>query len=325
MKTMESIKTRETYLDTICGILIVYMIFYHCIQHAGLTTNKGFLYIENIFSFFMPWFFFKSGMFIKGNLYSVFKKGLKRLIKPFIVFTLIGHLVHCIFYFFNGDYNWIHYTLSPLKSILLNEADGWSSPLWFLLTLYFAQLVVVGLQRTHIPKLVIPVVALILSVAFHYFAPIYPIIINNIFSAIFFLSIGHILKDLQFNKWIEITCILVYIAVIFLNPSFVDMKTNTVIYGNYLIWILCAIAGIICWNTIVKRIIPDNVVILSAIGRNSLYYYCLHWIIIKCVIESFNVNNSYLLVCILTIANIVLLFALKKVFYYPGIRRITGL
>lgn len=46
-------------------------------------------------SFFMAWFFYKSGMFYKDrNFNEVFRYGIKRLIVPAIVFSLIGFILY---------------------------------------------------------------------------------------------------------------------------------------------------------------------------------------------------------------------------------------
>ena len=52
---------RIDYLDSIAGIMIVYMICYHILQWGGIDVINAFV-MRPLF-FFMAWFFFKSGMF----------------------------------------------------------------------------------------------------------------------------------------------------------------------------------------------------------------------------------------------------------------------
>lgn len=57
-------KQRDSSIDNISGLLIIYMILYHIFQMSGFRNaihSNGMLPL----SFFMFWFFYKSGMFYK--------------------------------------------------------------------------------------------------------------------------------------------------------------------------------------------------------------------------------------------------------------------
>lgn len=54
--------TRLDYLDAIAGLLIVRMILGHLFQCCLLTETETYWWMNTVFSFFMPWFFYKSGM-----------------------------------------------------------------------------------------------------------------------------------------------------------------------------------------------------------------------------------------------------------------------
>ena len=58
---------RNNSLDMIAGIFIVYMIVLHILQWSNLTYLFGNA-VFHVFSFFMFWFFFKSGMFYREKL-----------------------------------------------------------------------------------------------------------------------------------------------------------------------------------------------------------------------------------------------------------------
>ena len=69
---MKNIAVRDTSLDNVCAIMIIYMIYGHVCLWCGVKQNE---ILTRCLYFFMPWFFFKSGMFfrtgkanfIKGN------------------------------------------------------------------------------------------------------------------------------------------------------------------------------------------------------------------------------------------------------------------
>ena len=97
--------------------------------------------------------------------------------------------------------------------------------------------------------------------------------------AVLFLGLAYLLRPYLQNKWIVIIAPILYLAFMILQPTFVDMRTNKLLYGNYYLWYFIALSGIIAINT-VFRLIPYNITILNYIGKNSMAYYCIHWIII---------------------------------------------
>ena len=84
---------RNESIDTAAGIMILYMIFTHVCQHYHLENSTVYITCEHLLYFFMPWFFFKAGMFFKiGENKEVINKGIRRLLKPFILYSLLGHI-----------------------------------------------------------------------------------------------------------------------------------------------------------------------------------------------------------------------------------------
>lgn len=74
---------RETHLDVICGVMILWMILVHVFQTTHLTESSVYLTLYRILFFFMPWFCFKAGMFEKTMPDKVcFEKNFKRLMIP---------------------------------------------------------------------------------------------------------------------------------------------------------------------------------------------------------------------------------------------------
>lgn len=82
---------RQIYLDNVCGLLIVHMIF---ICHQPLFCNYSNSAIEfslKLLSFFMAWFFFKAGMvFRERPIKDIVRSSIKRLLVPYMVFSVFG-------------------------------------------------------------------------------------------------------------------------------------------------------------------------------------------------------------------------------------------
>lgn len=58
--------SRQSYIDEVSGLLIIYMIVYHIFQWCDMREiNRSYWMLP--LSFFMFWFFYKSGMLQKDR------------------------------------------------------------------------------------------------------------------------------------------------------------------------------------------------------------------------------------------------------------------
>lgn len=83
---------RDNTMDMVAGILIVRMILGHYMSMCELK-NTILFESTNILFFYMPWFFYKSGMFCSKERKdpNVFlKNNTRKFIKPFACFSLFG-------------------------------------------------------------------------------------------------------------------------------------------------------------------------------------------------------------------------------------------
>ena len=60
------IESRQSHIDEVAGLLIIYMIVYHIFQWCDMPEMNH-SYLMQPLSFFMFWFFYKSGMLYKGK------------------------------------------------------------------------------------------------------------------------------------------------------------------------------------------------------------------------------------------------------------------
>lgn len=75
-------------------------------------------------------------MFYKNERFGEMRKKVKKLLRPYCAFMLIGYAAYCVDLFIEHDYNWIHYILSPIKQCLLGGGvHAWALHMWFLVTL----------------------------------------------------------------------------------------------------------------------------------------------------------------------------------------------
>lgn len=133
-------KKRDTSLDAIAGLLILHMITLHCVQNT-IGQLGQYEIISSILMFFMPWFFFKNGMFINDKSTFNWKKDASRLLKPFVVYSAIGLAVGAFYYCIAKDEVFWKYVLKFFYNLFKNGSIQGNLPLWFLLSLFLARMV----------------------------------------------------------------------------------------------------------------------------------------------------------------------------------------
>ena len=239
---MKMTSERDNTLDCACGILIIHMILGHIFQWSQLTATHFYRWM-NILYFFMPWFFFKAGIFYKKTpVKKVISTGFRRLIVPFIALSLIGHAFLCISFVQEGGHTWQDFLISPIKDILLLGSTTGNFPLWFLLSLFFTK-ILYSLLNTQIPPTYITGTSCLSCLAIYWFHIQYPNYLPNTVCGLFFFSTGYQLRGLQYKRTLFFLSALIYISTLILTPSFVDMRSNSLLSGYYPIWLIGAIAG----------------------------------------------------------------------------------
>ncbi len=275
---MQQIK-RDFSIDTVGGIMIIYMILLHCLQFANSTDSFTFERISSFFICFMAWFFFKSGMFHHENFTfrMNFIHALDKFKRPYIMFMTIGYIVYALHLYLKNDFNWIHYVLSPLKQCLLGGGihEG-ALHIWFLITLLFVK----SLSPLFIDKykqgwILCGIIGSFLSWIVKHEYILVPYYISNFFPGMFFYGLGYHMKLYQYKNttFIIMTSIFI-VSLIF--PAMVDFRSNSTIEGTYISWLFYASANIMIFNYIFKKI-PYKIWPFTFIGTNSMYWFLLHW------------------------------------------------
>lgn len=253
------------------------MIYIHICPWVGISPLP---HVGKFLFFFMAWFFYKSGMFFHNISFSeCYKKGIQRLMIPYIIFSIIGWFMFFIRDVIKQEIT-EQYFINSLRQILHEGAVAGNAPLWFLFTLFCVRIIFYLVhklkQYSVIPICFFGILAYILN--FWHIKDYYWI--SNICSGMFFFGCGYILKNVQYNKYLFIISVITYIGIIIYIPTFVDFRSNTFTKGNYIAWILSSLAGIITFNNIFKYI-PVRFKLLNNIGKDSMSYYVTHWIILS--------------------------------------------
>lgn len=271
-------QNRDTYIDAVAGLLIIHMIMGHAIQWAHLTDSDAvYLFFQKVLGFFMLWFCFKAGLFFKPkDNKTLIQSSIKRLLLPFLIFSVIGYVTWSCKMLLEGEDNWRQFVYTPVKQLLMGGGIGGNLPLWYLLTLFVARIVFnwIAGKKWYFLLVVfalIPCGGRLIS----YELPLY---IANISMAIAFMGLGYLLKPYLKNKWLNSCCVVAFLLLIIIKPTYVDMRYNDLLYGNYYLWYIIALSGIISIIALF-RLIPYRMPVLTYIGKNSMAFFCLHWIV----------------------------------------------
>ncbi len=139
---------RDQSMDWIAGLLILVMITGHISQESGHSLRWYALGGYSWFYFFMPWFFFKSGMFERGGTIHM-SKILKGLIIPFIFFTLAGYFIWSLQYLAEHEWSFRWITGATLMYLYAAGSFPGNGPLWFLEALIIARMLFPLFVRMH--------------------------------------------------------------------------------------------------------------------------------------------------------------------------------
>ena len=290
-------KKRHENIDLTSGLLMIQIIVMHILQFAEKYQNDIFSVIMHVSFFFMPWFYFKSGYFFKSvekiDINYILVKS-KKLLIPFVSFTIIGFIITFPFEIYEVQRP-VWRILLSLPYSILRWGDGGAGnlPIWFLLSLFFALFSFAFLDKVNLKWLILlfPVIGFLII----YNKIALPLGLNNLFLAVFFMYIGNIFRKMEYTKYyncIIIAAIVIYLITQYYCFSSLDFRSHDLLTGNYFIFVISSIAGIVVIYYFAKMV--NFIKPINYIGKNSLIYFIAHWPIIilsNQVLKMFSVNT----------------------------------
>lgn len=295
--------TRNRYIDISKGIGMILVILGHCVWFGGKVHNW-------IFAFHMPLFFILAGFFLKRENYIFyFKKKIRGLIIPYIVFSIIGVLVSLIIPEWR---KWLN-VKSVLKDIYFaNPNVSNVSSIWFLVCLFWCCVLIQGIFRVK-EKRVQFVISLVLFMAgwgYSYirfqiktFENRLPLELDVMLIAQFFVYIGYMIygrliefiNRIKTNNWIYI----IITFLISLAISIFNGRTNIrgLTFNNMIFYMIGSFVG--SFFIILLSLELDKIKVISNciefFGKNSIYVLGSQAILIRLYILFVNkfFNKSY--------------------------------
>lgn len=259
------------------------MIFGHVISWCSLNDSLFYIWLDRLLFCFMPWFFFKSGMFYKKRHIKEVVNRNSRLLKCFVIFGLIGLFTYYCRNYDNLSVNTI--IKQPVATLLLSGTFCGNTALWFLLTLFLVKCLysLLDLKLNHRAVLLIALILTIVILSFKTrFNLKYSEYMYNLMAGLLFYSAGVELKEYQFNKVVLYVAVIVFGAIYIMMPSRVDFQHTRLIEGSALLWPFASCAGIIIVNNVAKKTCCETCWmnrLLAYVGKNSMPFYVTHILI----------------------------------------------
>ena len=300
------------------------MMFYHLCGSTLYNTPYYYPAIHTL-SFFMAWFFFKSGMLYKNRRFSeVLRLGFKRLFIPAVVFATIGIVCHLIA-------NHPHTSFSnELEYAYIIGAFRGNGPIWFLFTLFAIQLLynlicnlltnlslfakaskihlvvqfVVCIQKKHLVPILIALIALV-WLFLNKLLGCRPLWAYNIPLGLMFFSLGHFFKDVQYNRVVIFLSAIIYWGLYFVHTN-IDFLFGT--FKPFVIAIPWVISGSILINVLFKSFSRLCIAPLRFYARHSMEFLCTHMLVFT-FLEGFLKNNT------LHISNQMFIFIVFSIYF----------
>ena len=288
---------RLAHIDFAAGIMIIWMIIYHALCYANVYNVNGeeitnpcllFPYL----SFFMPWFFYKSGQFFKKRtLRELWARDSRKLLLTFAIWSAIGYIMYLIFGVVQNYLTLRGATYSIVRGLFLTGKIPINEPLWFLTTLFgvrvIANWLLPGMDEKNGWIKIMGIVFVGYAIACICYLMSYrlmPFWVANGASGLAFFAIGYGIREYEKKWWLIVPCALVYIVCCIVGFPMVDMMYNELLSGNYLLWMPVAACGIIIFNVLCRlttkyiRIKP-----IEKVGQNAMTIYVTHILIVLSV------------------------------------------
>ncbi|MEG0254522.1 MAG: acyltransferase family protein [Vagococcus sp.] len=276
---------RESNIDVFKGMAIFFVV----LGHIPEVPKDVFNYI---YSFHVPLFFFCSGYLMylsKQNTinFLYIKKLLKKIMLPFYFAYIFSYLVTL---FFESDKRNFLFFIEFLKGGLLGShwMDVNNFPLWFL-PLFFVS----TLTFKYLTKFSIKIIIGIASICFFISPHAYLFLknpeenifwsINVLFPAIFFMSLGYLMKylnaidwfDHQLSPFVSLTCGGLGLIIAFVFPS-------EILYIENYWYLIGAVLAMIFFIWLNK---DNQNNIIRYLGKNSMIILVMHKIINYILLE----------------------------------------
>ena len=268
MKTLSITKQERTqFYDLAGGILILWIMAFHAMNNCKVFGEADARVVLPFLTFSMPWFFYKSGLFFKVMpLREGVAKDVRKLLIPFLKWSLIGYILYLLLLLVEGSFTWQDCIANPLETFAIYGYIPLNVPAWFVLSLFFVRVIARFLIQWRIPPVVAILMGIGIGFALHLTGNPLPFYVPNVAMGVAFFMVGYRFGRYEANKTLLVVSVVGYVAFLLLGPSIVGHHRNILLTGDYLLWPLFAYCGIITFDNLCRFF--DTALSRSAFARH---------------------------------------------------------
>lgn len=304
---------RIQWVDMTKGFVMLLTVYSHC--GLGLIPYIG----KWVYSFYMPLFFFISGLLLDVNKYSLvtfLKRRWSTLYRPYFILSFILAIL-CL------PVHYVEFT-DFYKSLVINGWGGYA--LWFIPVLSIAELLVFSIHKgvnNRIIRVLISIICFLIGYVLYKLNVQNPYNWAFIPTAMGFYSLGNIFRDYQsyLRKEVSLIILLCSLGVSFLCFLYPEKPQWFINQLISLLAIPAAIGGTLficlfmkCTENVCPKFIKS---ILTYIGRNTYLVLAFHQIILQLVRLSGLTSNGFVIRLIMWIVIVCIIESVNR--FYPQI------
>ena len=302
------VTNRDSFLDGL-KFLLIYLVILGHLPFSSMGLHQV------IYSFHMPMFVFLSGYFSKPQEPNkLFSSGL-RLFRIFLIFDIL-HII--IQYFIEGKTLTISHLIFPQFA------------LWYLLCLIYWRIAISFKPLSEIKGWHILIIALI-SIAAGFIPLNSEFSFQRAFAFFPFFAIGYYFKQNQLmdilrskNIWLTIVSVIIIVLCLYITrkiPRYMPKEAYTSINDMYL-RILQGIIALAFMLSIIQVAPKRLVSVFAPLGKDTVYYYTYHTIMVTLFCFYIKTNNLSLdffegILCAVIIIGIITILTKIRLFGLP--------
>ncbi|MBC1573185.1 acyltransferase family protein [Listeria booriae] len=266
---------RLDWIDNLRGFGMILVVWGH--------MNLPYVLETIVYSFHMPLFFFISGYLYRKkeeSFLSTLKRKSSGMLIPYFFFATISipfgiglALIQNVPWSFSDVF--MHY--------FYLDGVGWNSPLWFLVVLFFIEIIYIVIDKLKWNNIFFIFVCFLLGYGFSITRMEFPFGLNIVLYGIVFYYLGHIGRATNIgDKWrlSKVKTVSVLVALVLINIIFgLFLNSRVSVYhnqlGNYFWFYIAAISGSLVLFLLFKS--TKRIKFLSFLGVNSVVIMCTHY------------------------------------------------
>ncbi len=283
--TNSSLTSRVGHLDLAAGVLMLWIITFHAVNGSKVFGCVDARVAIPYLTFSMPWFFYKSGTFFQRDRG---RKGLirdvRRLLVPYLKWSVLGFLTYLIMMAIDGTLCMEECVTKPLDTFWIYGYIPLDVPTWFVLSLFITKALAHFLFKQKIQPILITMIGFGIAFSLHIISnPRIPVYLSNIPMGLGFFMLGYLLHKYEEKRCFYFPCMAGYLLFLILATPVVGLHRNVHLDGNYYLWPLFSICGIVAFNNLCKwashilgKIGKPHIRPVSFIGRHSIQLLVSH-------------------------------------------------